>query len=120
MWLDIEPISIVPLFIQEPEDSSVQKPVPFSPPEVSYRSGRPRSWPNSCVNTPTPPFSGWMVYLPTQKSLLPIWMPPYLLKLGPATPIRLEKAYQEWLQMASAPNAPPPASSPSPEWIDWK
>ena len=30
---------------QEPEDISVQKPVPFSPPEVSYRSGRPRSWP---------------------------------------------------------------------------
>ena len=66
MWLDFEPMSSVPSSIQEPEDISVQKPVPFSPPEVSYRSGRPRSWPNSWVKTPTPPFSGWMVYLPTQ------------------------------------------------------
>ncbi len=43
MWLDLEPISTVPSPIQEPDDIRVQKPVPFSPPDVSYRSGRPRS-----------------------------------------------------------------------------
>ena len=66
MWLPLFPIVSFPSSIQEPDDISVQKPVPFSPPAVSYRSGSPRSCPNSCVNTPTPPFSGWMVYLPTQ------------------------------------------------------
>ena len=30
-------------------------------PDVSYRSGRPRSCPNSCANTPRPPFSGCIV-----------------------------------------------------------
>ena len=43
----------------------VHQPVLFSAPPVlplvSYSSGRPRSWPNSCENTPTPPFSGSMV-----------------------------------------------------------
>ncbi len=29
-------------------------------------------------------------------------------------------AYQRWLQMASVPCAPPPVSSPTPAWIDWK
>jgi hypothetical protein len=30
-------------------------------PLVSYSSGRPRSWANSWLKTPTPPFSGSMV-----------------------------------------------------------
>jgi hypothetical protein len=43
----------------------VHQPVPFSAPPVlplvSYSSGRPRSWPNSCEKTPTPPFYGSLV-----------------------------------------------------------
>jgi hypothetical protein len=54
-----------PLLPYEPLDHVVQKPVEFSAPpvlpDVSYSSGRPRSWPNSCENTPTPPFSGSIV-----------------------------------------------------------
>ena len=67
MWLGREPMSLPPSFIHEPDDISVQKPVEFSQvdpqvlPEVSYRSGRPRSWAYSWANTPTPPFSGSIV-----------------------------------------------------------
>jgi len=46
---------------QEPELISDQKPVEFSPPTRSYRSGRPRSCPNSWAKTPTAPFSGSIV-----------------------------------------------------------
>ncbi len=51
----------LPVPSQEPDDISVQNPVEFSPPLVSYSSGRPRSWPYSWAKTPSPPFSGWMV-----------------------------------------------------------
>jgi hypothetical protein len=47
---------------QEPWLMIDQKDVLFSAaPVVSYRSGRPRSWPNSCAKTPTPPFSASIV-----------------------------------------------------------
>ncbi len=64
MWTGSVPIPSLglPLEPYEPLEYSVQKPVEFSAPPVlplvSYRSGRPRSWPNSCAKTPTPPFSG--------------------------------------------------------------
>src|SRR5262245_14924654 len=45
----------------EPDDMTVQNPVEFSPPAVSYWSGRPRSCAYSCANTPRPPFSGCIV-----------------------------------------------------------
>ncbi|CAM5705104.1 hypothetical protein SGRIM128S_02649 [Streptomyces griseomycini] len=56
------PISSLPVPSQETDNISDQKPMEFSPPpEVSYTSGRPRSWPYSWAKTPSPPFSGWMV-----------------------------------------------------------
>jgi hypothetical protein len=48
-----------------PELMSVQNAVEFSAPpvfpDVSQRSGKPRSCEYSCAKTPRPPFSGWMV-----------------------------------------------------------
>jgi hypothetical protein len=44
----------------EPLAMRSQKSTSDSPsPEVSYRSGRPRSWPYSWAKTPTPASSGW-------------------------------------------------------------
>ncbi len=60
MCVGFDPMSTVPSLPYEPDDMMVQKPVALSPTE-SYRSGSPRSWPNSCENTPTPPFSGSIV-----------------------------------------------------------
>jgi hypothetical protein len=56
------PIESLPSLSQEPPDIRDQRPVLLSAfPVVSYRSGRPRSWPNSWLNTPMPPFSGSVV-----------------------------------------------------------
>ena len=62
----VVPIASSPWLIHEPVAMTDQKAVPFSPPFVSYRSGRPRSWPNSCAKTPRPPFSASIAKSPIQ------------------------------------------------------